>query len=96
VWAVIHPRRRELLSAWRPSASWKVMVPATLLSSYLSLTLWIAGMKYTMASIAAILGQSSTLWILIFSVVFLRERFTVRKAVAAALAFAGVLLVTLI
>jgi drug/metabolite transporter (DMT)-like permease len=94
-WAVISPRRREFLSAWRPSATWKTMVPATLLGSYLALTLWIAGMKYTLASIAAILGQSSTLWILLFSAIFLRERLTARKALAAALAFGGVLLVTL-
>jgi drug/metabolite transporter (DMT)-like permease len=93
--AVLSRRRREFLSAWRPSSAWKVMVPATLLGSYLALTLWIAGMKYTLASVAAILGQSSTLWILIFSVLLLHERFTLRKAVAAALAFAGVLLVTL-
>ena len=81
---------------WRPSSAWKVMVPATLLGSYLALTLWIAGMKYTLASVAGILGQSSTIWILIFSVLFLHERFNRRKALAAALAFAGVLLVTLL
>ncbi len=95
LWAVLSPRRREFLSAWRPSSAWKVMVPATLLGSYLALTLWIAGMKYTLASVAGILGQSSTLWILVFSVLFLHERFSRRKVLAAALAFAGVLLVTL-
>jgi drug/metabolite transporter (DMT)-like permease len=95
-YALVHPSRREFFSAWRPSRGWRVMVPATLFGSYLSLMLWIAGMKYTLASIAAILGQSSTLFILIFSVMFLHERFTRRKAIAAALAFAGVLLVTLI
>jgi drug/metabolite transporter (DMT)-like permease len=93
--AVLSPRRREFLSAWRPSSAWKVMIPATLLGSYLALTLWIAGMKYTLASVAGILGQSSTIWILVFSVLFLHERFSRRKALAAALAFAGVLLVTL-
>ena len=95
VWAVISPHSREYLSAWRPSSAWRVMVPATLLGSYLALTLWIAGMKYTLASVAGILGQSSTLWILVFSVLFLRERFSRRKALAAVLALAGVLLVTL-
>jgi drug/metabolite transporter (DMT)-like permease len=94
-YAVLSPRRREFLSVCRPSSAWKVMVPATLLGSYLALTLWIAGMKYTLASVAAILGQSSTLWILVFSILLLHERFTPRKALAAALAFAGVLLVTL-
>jgi drug/metabolite transporter (DMT)-like permease len=70
-------------------------VPATLLGSHLALTLWIAGMKYTLASVADILGQSSTLWILLSSVLFLRERFSRRNALAAVLAWAGVLLVTL-
>lgn len=70
-------------------------MPATLLGSHLALTLWIAGMKYTLASVADILGQSSTLWILLSSVLFLRERFSRRNALAAVLAWAGVLLVTL-
>ncbi len=95
-YALVHPKRREMLSAWRPSSSWRVMVPATLLGSYVALILWIAGMKYTLASIAAILGQSSTIFILIFSVAFLRERMTARKSLAATLAVAGVLLITLI
>jgi drug/metabolite transporter (DMT)-like permease len=94
-YALLTPRRKELLSVWRPSSAWRVMVPGTLLGSFLALILWIAGMKYTLASIAAILGQSSTIFTLIFSVIFLHERFTARKALAAALAIAGVLLVTL-
>lgn len=95
VYGLIHPRRRDYLGAWRPARAWRTMVPATLLGSYLALTLWIAGMKYTLASIAAILGQSSTIFILIFSVLFLHEKMTPRKVIAAALAVAGVLLVTL-
>jgi drug/metabolite transporter (DMT)-like permease len=70
-------------------------VPATLFGSCLALTLWIAGMKHTRASVADILGQSSTLWILLFSVLFLRERVSRRNALAVVLALAGVLLVTL-
>jgi drug/metabolite transporter (DMT)-like permease len=66
------------------------MVPATSLGSHLALTLWIAGMKYTLASVAGILGQSSTPWILVFSVLFLHERFSRRKALAAVMAPAGV------
>jgi hypothetical protein len=46
------------------------------------------------AALADILGQSSTLWILLFSVVFLRERVSRRNDLAAVLALAGVLLVT--
>lgn len=93
--AVAAPRRRELLSVLRPSHLWRVALPATLLGSYLSLTFWIAGMKYTLASVAAILTQSSTAYILLFSVIFLKEPFTRRKALAAGLAVTGVVLVSL-
>jgi len=93
--ALASPRRREILGVWRPAPVWKRMVPATLLGSYLSLVLWIAGMKYTMASIAAILNQSSTVFILILSVLLLREPLTRRKVAASVLALAGILLVSL-
>jgi drug/metabolite transporter (DMT)-like permease len=93
--ALASPRRRQFLSVWRPAPVWKRMVPATVLGSYLSLMLWIGGMKYTMASIAAILNQSSTVFILILSVLFLHEPLTRRKIAATLLALAGVLLVSL-
>lgn len=93
--AALSRRRREHFAVLRPSASWRHMVPATVLGSFLALILWIAGMKYSLASIAAILNQSSTIWILLLSVVLLREPMTRRKALSAALALAGVLLVVL-
>jgi drug/metabolite transporter (DMT)-like permease len=45
--------------------------------------------------IAAILNQASTIFILLLATVFLREPFTLRKAVAATIALAGIVLVTL-
>jgi len=88
-------RRREILGAFRPSPTWRVSVPGAFLGSYLALICWIAGMKYTKVGIAAILNQSSTIYILILAAIFLRERFTVRKAVASVIALTGILLVTL-
>jgi drug/metabolite transporter (DMT)-like permease len=52
-------------------------------------------MKYTEAGAAAILNQSSTIFILLFATLFLGERFTRRKAVASVLAVGGILMVTL-
>ena len=90
------PARRDALALYRPSSHWRFMVPGAALGSYLSLIFWIAGMKYTQASIAAILNQTSTIMIIILAVVFLGEPFTRRKAVAAGLAVAGVLMITLL
>lgn len=65
------------------------------LGSYLGTILWIAGIKYADASVAAVLNQTSTVWIVIFSALFLRERFSKSKVVGVALAFFGVLLASL-
>ena len=60
-----------------------------------ALIFWIAGMKYTLASLAAILTQTTTVFILLLAILFLHERLTARKLAAAALAVAGVLLIVL-
>ncbi len=91
--AVLSPRRREILSVFRPSSSWRFSLPGTVLGSFLALIMWIAGMKYAKASIAAILNQTTTIYILIFASLFLGETFTRRKAAAAALAMGGIVMV---
>ena len=91
--ALIHPHRRRYLAALRPQASWRFTVPGTVLGSYLALLFWIAGMKHTSVGTAAVLNQTSTIHILVFAALFLGERFTRRKGVAAGLALAGVVLV---
>ncbi len=93
--ALIGPRRRENLAVFRPSPTWRVSIPGAVLGSYLALMCWIAGMKYTQVGIAAILNQTSTIYILFLAAIFLKEPFTRRKLVASAIAGAGIILVTL-
>ncbi len=92
--AMLTRGRRDVVRAFRPSASWKFTLSAAVVA-YLALILWIAGMKYTLAGIAAILNQSNTIYVLIFASIFLREAFSKRKLAAAALAIVGILMVTL-
>jgi drug/metabolite transporter (DMT)-like permease len=93
--ALASPRRREFFAVFRPSRSWRFSVPGTLLGSFLALILWIAGMKYSTASVAAILNQTSTIYILILASLFLGEAFTLRKVLAAGMAVGGIVLVIL-
>jgi drug/metabolite transporter (DMT)-like permease len=93
--AVISRNRRIHLSALRPSRAWRHMLPAAVLSSYLALILWIAGMKFTRAGAAAILNQTSTIFVLILAAVLLHEPFTRRKIAACLLACGGIVMVTL-
>jgi drug/metabolite transporter (DMT)-like permease len=92
--AVSRPRR-YLWSTLRPSPSWKVAIPAAVLGAYLAMIVWIGGMKYTQASTASILNQTSAVFVLPLAAVFLHEKITLRKAAAVAMALAGVVLVTL-
>jgi drug/metabolite transporter (DMT)-like permease len=93
--ALIAPTRRAVFGLFRPARNWKFSMPGTLLGSYLALIFWIAGMKYSMAGPAAILNQTSSIYVLIFASIFLKEPFTVRKVIASVLAIAGIVLVTL-
>jgi drug/metabolite transporter (DMT)-like permease len=93
--ALFSPSRRRYLETFRPRSDWRFTISGTVLGSYLALMFWLAGMKYTEAGSAAILNQTSTIWVLLFAAFFLKERFTRRKLVASMLALAGILLVTL-
>jgi len=61
----------------------------------MALIAWITGMKYTLTGIASILNQTSTVFILLFATLFLREPFTRRKLIALVLAITGIVVVTL-
>ncbi|MFQ6610209.1 MAG: EamA family transporter [Fidelibacterota bacterium] len=54
---------------------------------------WLIGMTYTSASIASILNQTATIFILLFGWLFLKEPISWRRIFAVLLAMAGVYLV---
>ncbi len=95
VLAVASPRQRNLWKTLRPAASWKVSLPAAVLGTYVAMLIWIAGMKYTQASTASILNQTSAVFVLPIAAVVLKESITARKAFAVAAAIAGVALVAI-
>lgn len=86
---------RTTWTCFRPSKDWKITLPASVIGAYLAMILWIAGIKYTMASVAAILNQTSVIFVLPFASLILSERITKRKMIAVAIALTGVVLVTL-
>jgi drug/metabolite transporter (DMT)-like permease len=81
--------RGDVLRMLRPNPGWRFALPGAFLGSYISMILWIMGMKYTHTTTAAILNQLSTLFVMILAVFFLRESFGPRKLVALALGVAA-------
>tara|TARA_B100000683_G_scaffold169279_1_gene163197 strand:+ start:102 stop:971 length:870 start_codon:yes stop_codon:yes gene_type:complete len=63
--------------------------------TYLSVILWLAGYKYTLAGRAAIYNQLSTVLISIMAVYFLKDTLTIKKKIGILLSFVGAVIVSL-
>jgi drug/metabolite transporter (DMT)-like permease len=86
---LLHPGRKQYFRELKFSKAWLTALPASVAGNYLALLFWVAGMKYTTASRAAILNQMSTIFIFIMAAVFLKEKITVNKSIAILLAITG-------
>jgi drug/metabolite transporter (DMT)-like permease len=86
---------RTTWACFRPSKNWKITLPTSIIGAYLAMIFWIAGIKFTLASVAAILNQTSVIFVLPFAFLILGEEITRRKLIAVVIALAGVALVTL-
>ncbi|HCS48385.1 MAG: hypothetical protein A2V45_12490 [Candidatus Aminicenantes bacterium RBG_19FT_COMBO_58_17] len=89
-----HPRRLQISRPLVSSANWRSMVPGAFLGGYIALVAWMAGMKYTLASIAAPLNQLNSIFIFVLAAIFLKEKVTKGKLAAVALATVGAFLVS--
>ncbi len=87
--------RRAILAPLLEPRNWKALVPAAFFGSYLSLMLWMGGMKYAKASVAAVLNQLNTIFIVIIAAIFLKEKLTGWKLLAVVLAFLGAYLASM-
>ena len=89
-----HPRRASLVRPLRDLANWRPIVLATILGSYIGLAAWMAGMKFTQASIAAPLSQLNSVFVFVLAAIFLKEKITGVKSAAVVLATLGAVLVS--
>jgi drug/metabolite transporter (DMT)-like permease len=79
----------EAFQAMRPSKVWWTLVPASVLGTTLSLLFWLGGFKWANASVAAVLNQLATVYLLVLARVFLGETLTRRQVGGAAIAVGG-------
>ncbi len=95
--AVVAIRRNAaaLVAEYRAVRHWPQIIAGSVAGTYLSMMLWLAGYKYTSASIAAVLNETAALFIVLLAVLFLHERVGRRQIVGIALAMLGVSLMVL-
>lgn len=95
LFAFLGKKWREHWRTFIPSRSWRAALPGSILGTYVCLIFWIGGFKYTYASVAAVLNQTSVIFAAILATLVLKEPFGARRGAALVLAVIGVLVVTL-
>ncbi len=70
--------------------NWKGIFAASICGSYFALLFWLAGFKYTSASIASVLNETASIFIVVMAWLFLKEPLTSRKLIGIAMTFSGV------
>ncbi len=93
--ALLLRKTGALVTEYRAVRHWPQIVFGAVTGTYISMLLWLAGYKYTQASIAAVLNELAAVFILLLAVLFLKERVGRRQVAGVALALAGVGLVVL-
>lgn len=91
--------RREwsgVLVVLRPSPLWKTLLPGAFIGTYISLLLWLGGFKWADASVAAVLNQMATVYMLVAARIFLGESLRPRQVVGGVLAAAGAIWVAIV
>ena len=74
---------------------WPQVIAGSVVGTYISMMLWLAGYKYTKASIASVLNEMAAVFILALAAIFLHDRLKPAQLAGSAVAIAGVLLVVL-
>jgi len=92
---LFHPKRKRILSSLKSVGSLKYTLSGSLFGTYFAMVLWIAGMKYTQASTAAVLNQTSDIFVFILAAIFLREHVTRYRLIGIILAICGAIMVSL-
>ena len=74
----------------RKPLHWPTLIVAAIVGQGLSMLLWLGGYKYTKASVAAVLNETSSVFILLFAALWLREPLTRRGGAGVTLTLGGI------
>ena len=86
--------KKDFLKILRPSKIWKSLMPAAIISAYITIIIWVTAMKFIdKISIASLLNQLNILFLIILSWLFLKEEITFRKLIASVVALIGAAIV---
>ena len=93
VWILMRPGRSAVLWILKPHPVWRPLLPGAFIGSYVAMLLWLGGLKYTDASVAALLNQMTVVFTIAMGVIVLDERLTRGRLMGAGAALCGAVLI---
>lgn len=84
------PAMRRRMQFIASDVPWHRLVLAALIGQGLSMVLWLGGYKYTSASVAAILNECASVFLVVLAALWLREPLGRRAFVGVLLTFSGI------
>jgi drug/metabolite transporter (DMT)-like permease len=91
---LFHRERRSIVLSLNKSKSWRYTIAGSFIGAYLAMVMWLAGMKYTQASIAAALNQTTSIFIFVLAILILKEAINLQRTIGIILAVGGAIMVT--
>ena len=91
---LLYPNRAKAFNSLNIKHGWHFTVIGSFFGAFLAMFVWLASIRYTQASIASALHETSTIFTFIFAAIILREPITLRRSLGIILAFAGSFLVS--
>lgn len=87
--AVLRGETAQLTPA-KAAMPWRKLILAAFVGQFLAMVLWLAGYKFTQASVAAVLNETASVFILLLAAFWLKEPLTRRALVGVGLTLSGV------
>ena len=96
LYMLLRRRTAQVRQSFARPLPWKPIIIASVLSTYISMMMWLAGYKLIPASVASVLNESANAWIVLLAWLMLGESIGMRKVAGLALTSVGVIIMLLI
>ncbi len=91
---LFYPKRKKIIGSLLKSHGRAYTIIGSFFGAFLAMFVWLVSFKYTQASIASALHETSVIFIFIFAGIILREPINFRRMLGIILAFIGSFLVS--
>lgn len=96
LYTIARRRVNQVTGAFRRDLPWALIIAGSILASYISMMMWLAGYKLIPASVASILNETAGAWMVLLAWLVLGEALSVKKIAGITLTTSGVMIMVLL